>query len=220
MSSCLKVLVVVVVVAVVLVLLVLVMLVLVVAVVVVMAASVTNTCALPLNFPPFSFSFQAYFDAAASRFADASTDLVRMLRTCDALFPSDTLATDRSGKALLVLETKGEIVIFYCLCRSEIWRAGCRMLLGCTGDERRLKNQFEIIISAVGRRGGRSDNLDFVPPTSHVTRHRDLPSAKVMAGCELIVENACRAAASCVLKRAQVSGHEHVTHAVVCGSCL
>ena len=40
--------------------------------------------------------------------------------------------------------------------------------------------------------------------TSHVTRHRDLPSAKVMAGCELVVENACRAAASCVLKRAQV----------------
>jgi hypothetical protein len=107
MSSCLKVLLVVVVVVLVLVL--------VVVVVVVMAASVTNTCALPLNFPPPSFSFQAYFDAAASRFADASTDLVRMLRTCHASFPSDTLITDRSGKALRVLETKGKIVIFYCL---------------------------------------------------------------------------------------------------------
>jgi hypothetical protein len=40
--------------------------------------------------------------------------------------------------------------------------------------------------------------------TTHFARYRDLPSAKVMAGCELVVENACRAAASCVLKRAQV----------------
>ena len=39
---------------------------------------------------------------------------------------------------------------------------------------------------------------------SLITPYRDLPSAKVMAGCELVVENSCRAAASCVLQRAQV----------------
>ena len=92
------------------------------------------------------------------------------------------------------------------------------MLLGCTGDDRRLKRSIRNCYISGG--GGSSDTLEFLPRTSHVTRHRDLPSAKVMAGCELIVENACRAAASCVLKRAQVSGHERVTHAVACGGCV
>ena len=43
-----------------------------------------------------------------------------------------------------------------------------------------------------------------------LVRFRDLPAAKVMAGCELVVENACRAAASCVLKRAQGDMREHL----------
>ena len=56
--------------------------------------------------------------------------------------------------------------------------------------------------------------------TSHFTPHRDLPSAKVMAGCELVVENACRAAASCVLKRAQGGMREQLLslHAVAAAS--